>query len=118
MAPANETAILEILLAGVNGFLLLASIVMALNVVGRNPIFGLRTPRTLSSDREWVRGNRIGGFVLGAFSLLFFGLLLLRVAGVVSLSVHGLEASFLAGLVGSAILAVVLGGGWRAPREG
>ena len=117
MTPADETLLLGIVLAGVNGLLLLFSIVMALNIVERNPVFGLRTPRTLSSDREWARGNRIAGLVLGSFSLLFFLLLLLRLTEVVSLSAHGLLAGYMLGLIGSTALTVVLGGGWRAPRD-
>ena len=41
--------------------ILLLAIPLFFKKIPRNPIFGLRTPSTLSSDKKWYSANRIVG---------------------------------------------------------
>jgi len=51
--------------------LILVALVMIANIVPRNWMFGVRTRETLASEAAWVAGNRVGGFVLLAASVLW-----------------------------------------------
>ncbi len=46
------------------GFIALVSIPLILRVVPRNPVYGFRTPSTLSSDEVWFRANHFAGWAL------------------------------------------------------
>lgn len=51
--------------------LILVALVMIANIVPRNWMFGVRTRETLASEAAWAAGNRVGGLVLLAASVLW-----------------------------------------------
>ena len=51
--------------------LILVALVMIANVVPRNWMFGVRTRETMASEAAWAAGNRVGGLVLLATSVLW-----------------------------------------------
>ena len=55
--------------------------------IKRNPVMGVRTPWTLTSDENWARTQRVGGYsmVLGGVVAAVFGVLGGTAGGVVAL---------------------------------
>ena len=55
--------------------------------IKRNPVMGIRTPWTLTSDENWARTQRVGGYsmVLGGVVAAVFGALGGTAGGVVAL---------------------------------
>jgi len=51
--------------------LILVALVMIANIVPRNWMVGVRTRETLASEAAWAAGNRVGGLVLLAASVLW-----------------------------------------------
>lgn len=49
----------------------LVSAPLILGLVPRNPVYGVRTRKTLSDDRIWYPVNRLGGWLLLASSALY-----------------------------------------------
>lgn len=47
------------------------SVPLMLEWVPRNPIYGFRTPRTLSEDRVWYPANRVAGIALGCAGMIW-----------------------------------------------
>lgn len=61
----------------VSGLMIALAIPMILKKVPRNPLYGFRTPHTMSSDEVWYEANRIAGWdllVAGAVTLAILGL--------------------------------------------
>jgi uncharacterized membrane protein len=56
--------------------------------IKRNPVMGVRTPWTLTSDENWARTQRVGGYsmVLGGLAAVVFGALGGTVGGAVALA--------------------------------
>ena len=44
--------------------IILLAIPLILGMVPRNPLYGFRTPKTMSSDENWYPANRIAGIAL------------------------------------------------------
>jgi uncharacterized membrane protein len=67
--------------------------------IKRNPVMGIRTPWTLTSDENWARTQRVGGYsmVLGGIVAAVFGVLGGTAGGVVALAAMFVSALVPAG---------------------
>jgi uncharacterized membrane protein len=67
--------------------------------IRRNPVMGVRTPWTLTSDENWARTQRVGGYsmVLGGVVAVVFGVLGGTVGGAVALAAIFVSAAVPAG---------------------
>lgn len=79
--------------------------------VGRNGLYGVRTPKTLASDEVWYPANRYGGRqLMGAGIAIALGSLLLgSISALLSLDLLGLLGLALTmGALGAAVVRTLL----------
>ena len=74
---------------GVNALFLVLCIPLIRREVPMNSVYGFRIPSAMKSDKAWYRVNAFGGKVLAiTSSLSIFGLVTLRISGVIEPSLY------------------------------
>ena len=85
-----------------------------LELVPRNPLYGFRTPYTMSSDAVWYRANRLSGFAFLVAGLFWMAAALL--APLVAPSVES-ASRWTYGVGTVSILTAVFASFWLVNRE-
>ena len=83
------------------------SLPMIFNLIPRNRYFGLRTAKTLSSEKIWYRANRVSGvyFLIAGFVALLVNLVVPNVVGKAPSAMIGSLRFVALGLLAVALLA-------------
>jgi len=86
--------------------ILLLAIPLFFKMIPRNPIFGLRTPATMSSEKKWYSANRIVG--AGAVAGASLWLLLIFASAWLGLSIRIVTIIGLALVIASTLVSAYL----------